>query len=59
MAHISVSMKAALDVYFRKRKFCIQYCSICTFTAAKKEADVSSVGAGNFLGCKGILPIFS
>jgi len=31
-------------------KFFTQYCSIYTFTAAKKDADVSSVGAGNFLG---------
>ena len=53
MAHIPVSMKAALDVYLRKRKFFTQYCHIYTFTAAKKDADVSSVGAGNFLGCKG------
>jgi len=51
MAHIPVSMKAALDVYLRKRKFFTQYCSIYTLTAAKKDADVSSVGAGNFLGC--------
>ena len=53
MAYIPVRMKAALDVYLRKRKFFAQYCSIYIFTAAKKDADVSSVGAGNFLGCKG------
>ena len=52
MAHIPVSMKAALDVYLRKRKFFTQYCSIYTFTVAKKDADVFSVGAGNFLWCK-------
>ena len=52
MAHIPVSMKAALDDYLRKRKFFTQYCSIYTFTAAKKDADVSGVGAGKFLGCK-------
>jgi len=45
-------MKAALDVCLLKRKFFTQYCSIYTFTAAKKDADVSSVD-GNFLGCKG------
>jgi len=50
MAHISVNMKAALDVNLHKRKFFTQYCSIYTFTDAKKDADVE---AGNFLGCKG------
>jgi len=67
MAHIPVSMKAALNVYVRKRKFFTQYCSVYAFTAAKKDADVPSVGDGNFLGCKGyfahiflnILPISS
>jgi len=35
-------------------KFFAQYCSIYTFTAAKKDADVSGVGAGNFLGVQRI-----
>jgi len=48
MARIPVSMKAALDVYLRKQKFFTQYCSIYTFTAAKKDVDVSIVGARNF-----------
>jgi len=54
MAHIPVSMKVVLDVYLRKRKVLYSILLHFSFIVAKKDADVSCVGAGNILGVQRI-----
>jgi len=48
-----VEKKPLMFIYANEKLF-TQYCSIYTFTATKKDADVSSVGAGNLLGMQRI-----